>query len=252
MQAVDICPTHKLALIPTRSGGHTLCPSYECNFYKENTDMTKVTIPANATKEQRAKAIEEAAKAKKAKESKQVAPGSKDARKEEATKEGVVKPSKPERKVKIPKDLNKTRVDNTDTVTEKPTSAQDVQKGADKELDANVKPKKKEKADPNLLSVSDVARNIGMDPKQARAKLRRDGSRAPDGRWPKVRIDSQEYQALVSFLQGEQDDEDESKEKASKKLAKKKTPAKDEPEDDDEDESNEDAEDEEEDDDDGE
>lgn len=201
---IDICPEHKVDLITTRSGTQRLCPKTECNFsYKteaKGQDMTKVTIPKSASKEERKAAIDAVVQAKKA----AAAPGSKEARKQEATSEGVVKPSKPERKVKIPKELNKGRVDNTDTVTEAA-----VKKGADAELDANVKPKKKEAADPNLLTVSDVARELGIDPKAARAKLRRDGSRAPDGRWPKVTKGSKEYADLVARLQGDDDDSNE-------------------------------------------
>lgn len=206
---VDTCPTHDLDLIVTRSGPERLlCPKFGCDFHymtaKGQEQMSKtVTIPKNASKEERKAAIDEVVKKKKAEQG-TIPPGSKEARKAEATAPGVVKPSKADRKVKIPKELNKGRVDNTDTVTEPA-----IKKGADAELDANVKPKKKEAADPNLLTVSDVARELGIDPKAARAKLRRDGSRAPDGRWPKVTKGSKEYADLVARLQGDDDDSNE-------------------------------------------
>jgi len=58
--------------------------------------------------------------------------------------------------------------------------------------------------DPNLLSVSDVAKELGMEPKAARAKLRRAKGKAQDGRWPKVTRDSQEHKDLVALLKTEE------------------------------------------------
>lgn len=183
-------------------------------YPKQESDM-KVTIPANATKEQRKAAIDEAAK--KLQKAKPATPVAKDAPASPA-EAASNKKAKDDAALKARLASKKDAAPKADAKPE-PTP------------DAKAEPKpKKEKADPNLLSVSQVAQAIGMDPKQARAKLRKDGSRAPDGRWPKVRKDSKEYHELVSFLHGEQDDADESKEKASKKLAKKGAPAKDEPE----------------------
>jgi hypothetical protein len=80
------------------------------------------------------------------------------------------------------------------------------------------KPKKEK--DLNMLSVSDVAREMHLEPKTARAKLRSAADvgpfgvdRAPDGRWPNVKRDSKEHKALIAFLQPpspvESDDDDE-------------------------------------------
>lgn len=237
---LDICPAHKIALIPTRTNATivaAVCPTPTCDFHtKKEVDMTKVTIPANASKEARAKAIAEAAAAKKAKDV-PATPVAKDAPKTPAEAESI-------KRAKTDAMVN-ARVAARKKDAEAKVDAKPEPKTEPK---AKPEPKKKEKADPNLLSVSQVAQEIGIDPKQARAKLRRDGTRAPDGRWPKVLRDSEEHTELVSFLNGEQDDADESKEKASKKLAKKGAPAKVEPEEDDveeEDDDNEEDEDEE-------
>lgn len=64
------------------------------------------------------------------------------------------------------------------------------------------KPAKKEKPvkDANEMSVSDVARECGIEPKVARARLRKDGTRAPDGRWPTVVRGSDEHARLVALF----------------------------------------------------
>ena len=52
-----------------------------------------------------------------------------------------------------------------------------------------------------LLSVSDIAREIGIDPKVARAKLRRNGEKPEDGRWPRVKPNSKEHKKLIELMQ---------------------------------------------------
>lgn len=209
---IDICPTHSLVLIPTRSGTQLVCPNVNpvCEHYVRKVDMSpKVTIPVNASKEERAKVIEQAVKEKK--------------------KAGTPVAATPAEAAsnKKAKDDERTKVRiAAKAVPAKAVKAQPVPEVVEEEAPKAPKPVK----DANLLTVSDVARELGIDPKQARAKLRRDGSRAPDGRWPKMKRDSKEHTDIISFLQGEQDDQDESKPKASKNLAKKKAPAKDEPE----------------------
>lgn len=128
-------------------------------------------------------------------------PGSREARVAEATAPGVVKPSKSDRPTKIPADKNMTSKktfagvkDDRDVNVE-----DDAKAGADAELDEAVKPKKPAK-DPNMLSVSDVARELGIDPKRARARLRASGGSAVEGRWPKVLRGSKEHDALVGAL----------------------------------------------------
>lgn len=50
------------------------------------------------------------------------------------------------------------------------------------------------------LSVADVAREMGINPKVARAKLRRHNIRAKDGRHARVMRDTPAYTALVALL----------------------------------------------------
>lgn len=89
---------------------------------------------------------------------------------------------------------NEAKRDDVDT-----TSEGDIRKKSDKEVDEAVKPKKKAK-DPNMLSVSQVAQELGLDPKRARAKLRASGQAATEGRWALVKRDSAEHRALVAIL----------------------------------------------------
>lgn len=92
-----------------------------------------------------------------------------------------------------------------------PAKAQPVEAPveADKELDANVvaasveKKAKKPAKDPNFLSVSDIAREFGIDPKRARARLRASGKAAADGRWPLVARDSAEHLAMSTIIKGD-------------------------------------------------
>lgn len=162
-------------------------------------------ITPKLTDEQRKAAIEDVVARKKAAEAKSSEPpkGSKAEKLKQATSPGVVKPSKPERKVKIPKALNEGRVDDTDTVTEDPTSAMDD------EVEENVKKPKKTKVekDPSMLTIGDVARALGLDPKAARRRLRATGQSAQDGRWPKVKRGSKEHDALIVALQPEDEPE---------------------------------------------
>lgn len=79
--------------------------------------------------------------------------------------------------------------------------------------------KKKEKApepeakkDDDMLSVSDVARELGLDPKRARAKLRAKGQAATEGRWPKVKRGSKKHQELVEFLTPDDEEKSEDEE----------------------------------------
>lgn len=50
------------------------------------------------------------------------------------------------------------------------------------------------------LSVAEVAREMGINPKVARAKLRRHNIRAKDGRHARVMRDTPAYAALVALL----------------------------------------------------
>ena len=68
-------------------------------------------------------------------------------------------------------------------------------------------PAKKPKKSPteDLLSVADVARELGIDPKAARAALREAGKKAKDGRWPKMQRGSDAHTALLLFFEGNSD-----------------------------------------------
>lgn len=140
-----------------------------------------------AAKAERERALREAnAKRPSGPTAKTPAPGSREARVAEATAAGTVKPSKSDRPLKIPADKN---VVKPEAVKEK----------IDAELDQAVTPKKKAK-DPDMLTVGDVARELGIDPKRARARLRASGQSAVEGRWPKVKRQSPEHDALIAAL----------------------------------------------------
>lgn len=70
-----------------------------------------------------------------------------------------------------------------------------------------VKPEPKKKAEvvsktgERLVTIKQVAMDLGIDPKVARAKLRRRGKAANEGRWTTVRHGGAEYKELVSILQ---------------------------------------------------
>lgn len=170
-----------------------------------------------AATSERQRAVEDAARRKREAEARAPQPGSREARVAEATAPGVVKPSRSDRPTKIPADRNltKPRVDDTSTATEGDVRDRkkfagvkdgkdvyvegDAKRGLDKELDAAVKPKRVVK-DPDQLTVGDVARELGLDPKRARARLRASGASAVEGRWPKVQRGSKEHDALVATL----------------------------------------------------
>lgn len=94
---------------------------------------------------------------------------------------------------------------------EKPKKAK-----ADAPPKADAKPKAEEpkKEDDDMMSVSDVARELGLDPKRARAKLRAGGQAATEGRWPKVKRGSKKYQELVALLAPEPAEEEEEEEES--------------------------------------
>ena len=83
-----------------------------------------------------------------------------------------------------------------------------------KEDPAPKKPEAKKEEDEDMMSVSDVARELGLDPKRARARLRAAGQAATEGRWPKVKRGSKKHQELITMLQldGEEGEEGEAEE----------------------------------------
>lgn len=88
-------------------------------------------------------------------------------------------------------------------------AAVEAEKAVDKELDATVvaasveKKAAKPAKDPNFLSVSDIARELNIDPKRARARLRASGRAAAEGRWPLVTRGSEEHVALSTIIKGD-------------------------------------------------
>lgn len=199
------------------------------NKDKQQSNQKSAPILSPEEKAKRAADIAERQKAQ-AQAKGAPASGSKAARVEEATKPGVVKPSESKRPTKIPPALNATSggkkpvKDDTDTTTEGSVEGyaeRKAREGADEEMDENVaaaadKPKKKEK-DPNVLTVGDVAREEGADPKRVRSRLRAGackiiGETAVEGRWPKIKRDSDEHKALVKMIADDKKAEEEGEE----------------------------------------
>lgn len=183
-----VCEVHALPMLVTHSGLQRVCPLYECESYvrlqgpHRETGMVKSEAKRELTPEERKKAIEEFAAKKKA----------------STTSGGVVIPAK-KPSTKIPPAANLT------TGKSKKQQAKDAPPEADDELDANVAAATtKPKDDPDQLSVADIAKSVGVDPKRARAKLRGLGDKAPihatEGRWPKVKRGSKKHQELVALL----------------------------------------------------
>lgn len=227
------CPKHLLLCMITQSGLQHVCVEPDCDYsvrlqgpYKEDGTVTK------EDKEKRKTEIENFVKNKKASGS---------------SSSGEVTPAK-KPTTKIPADLNATsgkskkqlrreneaKRDDADTTTEG-----EVKKKLDKETDANVKPKKAAK-DPSMISVSQIATDLGLDPKRARAKLRAlvekdelpDGLEVTEGRWPLVKRDSKQHKQLIAAL----------KPAEAKAVNKTKKDDEDEPEGDDESDDDEDEE----------
>lgn len=59
---------------------------------------------------------------------------------------------------------------------------------------------KKPEPDADLITVVDVANAMNMDPKVARAKLRRAGQKANEGRWPSFKRGSTEHNKFIAML----------------------------------------------------
>jgi len=123
--------------------------------------------------------------------------------------EALVQAAKERRRIE---NLPKTSVPTTGAMAAK--DASDIERAAlarkakaakDKEEGKKVEQAKSTKEakapkDANALSVSDVAREAGIEPKVARARLRKDGTRAPDGRWPMVQRGSEEHKRLLALF----------------------------------------------------
>lgn len=99
-----------------------------------------------------------------------------------AVKAGLPKLTKPESAEKL-----KARIERLKAKTSTPK----------KTLTETKKPEDK-KADE--ITVVDVAADMNMDPKVARAKLRRAGKKANEGRWPTFKRGSTEHNAFIALL----------------------------------------------------
>lgn len=55
----------------------------------------------------------------------------------------------------------------------------------------------------NTITVVDVAEELNIDPKVARAKLRRKGMKSNEGRWPRFKRDSAEHKDMIKLLKGD-------------------------------------------------
>jgi hypothetical protein len=60
-----------------------------------------------------------------------------------------------------------------------------------------------DKTKPEELTVADVARELGVDPKKARAALRAAGMKATKGRWPAFRRGSVQHRKVLCAITGE-------------------------------------------------
>lgn len=60
--------------------------------------------------------------------------------------------------------------------------------------------KKATKAPTNTTTVVEIAASLKINPKVARAKLRRRGMSATEGRWSVVKIDSKDHKKIVEIL----------------------------------------------------
>lgn len=144
--------------------------------------MTKITIGKGATKEERAAAIAKAAA-------------------EKAAKERIAVPAVAAKDKREKDDAAlKARIAKVEPVTNEAGVRDEVAEAREKKASAKPAKAKVEK-DPNTMSVSDVAREAKVDPKQARARLRKArGGNAKDGRWETVTRGSKEHAALLAII----------------------------------------------------
>jgi O6-methylguanine-DNA--protein-cysteine methyltransferase len=145
-----------------------------------------ITLPANPTKEERRKAIDEAARIAKEKRA-QEAEKAKDAAAAQGDRAAVA------------------AIDTKSKKSKKKDKEADDTKAIDDATKKRAKVKEEAKAHEagDMLTVSDIARELGIDPKVARAKLRRTGASATEGRWAKIKRDSKEHKDLIKLIKPE-------------------------------------------------
>lgn len=170
------CTVHNLPMLATQSGLQQVCQDLDCEEHVRFDGPHEEAPVVKMSKEERQKLIEEAATKK--------------------AKEGTLK-------VTIPPPTKKAKV-KKDEVTE-----------AIEDADDEPAPKKaKKEKDPTMVSISDIAREAGIDPKVARSKLRKDGARAPEGRWQPVKRDGKEHKRLLALFTPSAEDASDDDEEA--------------------------------------
>jgi len=158
--APAVCPVHNLPMLATQSGLQQVCQILDCDEHvwldgpRRRDAMKDPIIEAitNSTKN--------------LKSDKTIAPAK------------VTLPAKADK-------AQRAKAVEEAVQAKKLTSKVEAPKPAKKEKDKPVKVEKPAK-NPNVLSVSDVARELGVDPKRARARLRAAGLGAIEGRWQTV------------------------------------------------------------------
>lgn len=177
------CPKHELPMLITRSGLQHVCVIPDCDQHVRLQGPHREDRAV--TKEERKREIDEFVKRKQEEKKSDV--------------QGVTPGKKPT--TKIPAELNATSGKSKKQLRRE-NEERRAAEGHDDEVDEVVRaPKKKDpKKDPSMLSVSQIAQELGLDPKRARAKLRAAGQSATEGRWSLVKRDSKEHKQLVALL----------------------------------------------------
>lgn len=177
------CPVHHLPMLTTHSGLQQVCQIYECEEHVRAEGPYERPI----MKEKSEKHVTQT-----------IAPA----------------------KVSIPAKADKaTRAKAIEEAIQKSKAAKgdDAVAIIEKKLKKKAAPKAK---DDGKMSVSDIARSCGVDPKRARARLRAAGLGAIEGRWPMIDKDSKlfkEYCAIIAPPEEEpaEDADDEEADEAS-------------------------------------
>ena len=103
-----------------------------------------------------------------------------------------------EKKAAAPKPTPKKTAPKT--APKKTTKPKAAKPKATKPAPKKVAPKKTAKVATNTTTVVEIAAKLNINPKVARAKLRRRGMSATDGRWSAVKIDSKDHKKVIEIL----------------------------------------------------
>lgn len=102
--------------------------------------------------------------------------------------------------------INASKPNQSNPPRSKPSSKNPLPSIKEKIDKANELIEKEAKRVSDLISVVDVAQDLNIDPKVARAKLRRRGLKANEGRWPTFKRDSVEHKDFIKLLKGGNDE----------------------------------------------